>query len=454
MTINLTNWASGLTLEFGSASASEGPAPQAQPGTIGYGQPMRVSAVNRSGGCVGRFSLMGNLVTLGVSYYHPSGPGSTTVTFDATTGYITGANALTFPGHDSVAALNFYRAINANNRAWVVPLGLLDSPARNNCQDFVNSLFGENTRNAAVVTGAYENAAPDGYVEPADFTGDQMQAFAAQWAQQWINGGTNPACPPQDAALIAMLARYVSSAASNGPLTMWVPQIKWQAGTNPSVFALNGYRAYPFSNGNSWNAASVTAFVNLLAAGAHFVAISAIADLPAGVEMKAFDDFFAASGLPTRHDPGNSHYATVTNITGTYYLDVSADFAPENCGLILAFLAGRTVNNPLAGPGTYNTFVQLEGWQAGTQRHGIDYDTFKQTLWNISTFGACPYSEKRATTVFLAPQGWTPQLYQTTRMMPYVGAYGNSNGTPQAWLNTDVVTIPPDAPPLPSRYIG
>ena len=454
MTLNLTNRASGLTLAFGNAAASEGSVPQAQPGAIGASQSMSVSSLNRSGGCTGQFSLAGGGVNFGVSYDHPSGPGSTTVNVDASTGYLAGANATTFPGHDSVANLNLYRAINANNRAWVVPLELLDSPPLNNCQDFVNRLFGTGTRDVAVVTTAYGNGAPNGYIEPADFTGGQLSRFAAQWTRQWLDGGSHPECPQQDAALIGMLANYMTSAASNGPLTMWVPQLGYQAGSNPSVFGLEGYTAFPFHDGSQWNAASVAAFTNLLAAGAHFVAISATDDLPANVSMTAFDQFFAAAKLPTRHDIGNSHYASVTNITGTYYLDISDDFAPENCALLLAFLAGRTVNDPFASRGTYNTFIQLEGWQAGSTRHNIDYDTYKQTLWNISTFGSCPYSEKRATTIFLAPQGWTPQVYQVTRMMPYVGAYANSNGTPQAWLNTALVDIPADAPALPSRYIG
>jgi hypothetical protein len=236
---------------------------------------------------------------------------------------------------------------------------------------------------------------------------------------------------------------------------MWVPQIAWQAGSDPAVFSLTGYRAFPFvdAQGN-WNAATLSAFLTLLAAGSHLVAISATSDLPAGVTMQAFDSFMGASGLATSTDIGNSHYASVVNTTGRYYLSVGNDFAPANCGLILSFLYGRTVNNLLAGAGTYNTFIQLEGWQAGGSRHNADYATYQQTLWNISTYGASAYSEKRATSIFLAPAGWTPQVYQTTRMMPYVGAYAQSNGTPQGWLNTSLVTIPADAPPLPSRYVG
>ncbi|CAE6703322.1 hypothetical protein R75461_06292 [Paraburkholderia nemoris] len=91
---------------------------------------------------------------------------------------------------------------------------------------------------------------------------------------------------------------------------------------------------------------------------------------------------------------------------------------------------------------------------AGSPRNYRWRFLYQQTLWNISTYGASAYSEKRATSIFLAPAGWTPQVYQTTLMMPYVGAYANSNGTPQSWLNTSLVTIPPGAPPLPSRYVA
>jgi hypothetical protein len=169
--------------------------------------------------------------------------------------------------------------------------------------------------------------------------------------------------------------------------------------------------------------------------------------------MQAFDSYIGASGIATSIDIGNSHYASLVNTTGRYYLSVGGDFAPEQCGLILSFLYGRTVNNLLAGAGAYNTFIQLEGWPAGGDRHNADYATYQQMLWNISTYGASAYSEKRATSIFLAPPGWTPQVYQTTRMMPYVGAYAQSNGSPQGWLNTALVTIPASAPPLPARYV-
>ncbi|WP_111934294.1 hypothetical protein [Paraburkholderia bryophila] len=455
MTINLTNWIPDLALGYGSAASQSGSVPQASTAQIAVGQATTVSASNSLGDCTGSFSLTGSDASFAVSYVHPFGSSPTTVAVAPSAGYVSGANAATFPGHDSVANVNLYRGVATSNGAWVAPLALLGTPPRNNAQDFANSMFGNGIRGAAAIQSAYQDTGASGYVPPADFTGGQLAGFVAQWVQRWLNGASYTTLPSTDAQLIDCLSRYVNSAASNGPLTMWVPQIAYQSGSNPAVFNLTGYQPFAFTDvSGNWNAASLSAFLTLLAAGSHFVAISATNDLPAGVSMQAFDTYLGASGLTTSVDIGNSHYTSLLNTTGKYYLSVGSDFAPENCGLILSFLYGRTVNNLLAGSGTYNTFIQLEGWQAGGSRHNADYDTYQQTLWNISTYGASAYSEKRATSIFLAPAGWTPQVYQTTLMMPYVGAYANSNGTPQSWLNTSLVTIPAGAPALPSRYVS
>ncbi|WP_431227107.1 hypothetical protein [Burkholderia contaminans] len=455
ITINVVNAIPSTTLAYGNAASRSGSLPQASQTQVATGQSTAVSASNSWGDCTGSFSLAGGDASFAVSYTHPFGSQPTTVSVTPSAGYVSGADAATFPGHDSVANLTLYRGVATANGAWVVPLAQLATPPANNCQDFANSMFGSNVRTAAAIQSAYQSTGPLGYVPPADFTGGQLAGFVAQWVQRWQSGAAYGVLPAADAQLVDALKQYVSSASNAGPLTMWVPQIAWQAGSDPAVFALTGYRAFPFvdAQGN-WNASTLSAFLTLLAAGSHIVAISATNDLPAGVTMQAFDSFMGASGLTTSTDIGNSHYASVLNTTGRYYLSVGSDFAPANCGLILSFLYGRTVNNLLAGAGAYNTFIQLEGWQAGGSRHNADYATYQQTLWNISTYGASAYSEKRATSIFLAPAGWTPQVYQTTRMMPYVGAYAQSNGSPQGWLNTSLVTIPADAPALPSRYVS
>ncbi|MDI9654524.1 hypothetical protein QM306_40740, partial [Burkholderia cenocepacia] len=83
----------------------------------------------------------------------------------------------------------------------------------------------------------------------------------------------------------------------------------------------------------------------------------------------------------------------------------------------------------LAGAGTYNTFIQLEGWQAGGSRHNADYATYQQTLWNISTYGVSAYSEKRATSIFLASAGIvTSDVFSQPCGVPFDCAYAPTYG--------------------------
>lgn len=450
MTIHLAN-RTDMPLLFGDAGASSGPVPTAVPTMVQPGQSMTVSAHNPSGGCDGHFRVAGAGMGFDITYRHPLGAGATTVAMTAAPGYLAIADATTFPGHDAVAAVGLYRGITSGS-GWVAPLELLDNPPRDNAQDFVNSVYGPGVRDGAIIHAAYGHPSPDGYVQPADFTGGQLAGLAGLLSTQWLSG--TGACPAVDAALLRWLAGYVRTASPAGALTMWVPQMRHVDATSPSVFSLSGYRRFDFVDGQDWDAATVSAFCNLLVAGAHFVAVCADRDLPSGVPVLPLDRSMDASGLPTRHDPGNSHYATLLNVTGTYVQPADGDFAGRGSGLLQAMLVGRTVNDMLASPGSYNNFLQLEGWPAISSRHNADYIAHQRTAWNISTFGASPYSEKRATTVFLAPPGWEPTLYQTTLMMPYVGAYAVAEGVPQSWLDTSLAKVPSTAPPLPARFIG
>lgn len=461
MTINLANRVEGESLAFADARASAGSVPSASSAAIGFGQQAAVYAAN-NGSCIGSFSLAGQGASFALSYSHPIGPGDTTVTVVPAAGYVAGADAATFPGHDSVANLNLYRGVKTASGAWVAPLELLSSPPRNNCQDLVNSLFAKPVRSAVVVRAANAPMDAQGLVPGADFSGGQVARLIQPWVAWWVSGGGLPdglpgALTRADAALLAALRGYVEKAASTGPMVLWVPQLRWLPGAQPAqpaAYRLEGYRAWHFTDGQgAWQPDAAAVFLALLLQGAHLVAIHADADLPAGASVQAFDDWFAATGLPRRKSIGNSHYAGVVNTTGRYYLEVAQNFAPRDCGLLLAFLYGRTVNSELIGRGSYNTFMQLEGWQAGADRHNADYGIHVDTLWNISTFGASVYSEKRAGSVFLAPPLWQPQVYQTTRMMPYVGAYAVSEGQAQPWLHTELVAIADDEPALPARYL-
>ncbi|HEY0201020.1 MAG TPA: hypothetical protein VGC24_04950 [Burkholderiaceae bacterium] len=456
ITINLANRLPDLALAFSQPVSHKGSLPQTLTNTLPSAGQAAVIATNNNGDCTGSFRLANGEAWFDASYTHPYGPGDTTVSMKAAPGYLTGANATTFPGHHSMAHINLYQGVRNAGDAWVVPLGLLDSAPWNNSQDFVNSLFAPNVRNTAPIHAAYGNTdAATGLAPLADFTGGQLSGFTARWQAHWLEAVSDYALPLADAKLLDLLKSYVDSAASSGPLTMWVPQLRYLPDTTPAAYELQGYRRFPFrSDTNAWATESVGAFLTLLAAGAHFVAICANHDMPDDTTtVQAFDHFLSNSGLSTKYDIGNSHYTLVLNTTGHYYLGIDGNFAPENCGLLLALLNGRTVNNTLLNQGDYNSFIQLEGWQAGSSRHNADYVIHEQTLWNISTFGASVYSEKRATSVFLAPAGWVPQIYQTTRMMPYLGAYAVSTSEPQSWLRHDLVSIPADAPPLPARYV-
>jgi len=121
---------------------------------------------------------------------------------------------------------------------------------------------------------------------------------------------------------------------------------------------------------------------------------------------------------------------------------------------------------PTFDPRRINTFFQLEGWPAtnslgaGTLevitnrvsslvtrggaptelgRHNIDYKVHASTVWNLSTFGASPHTEKRASTIFLAPLDWNPKPSEETLMMNYVGL-------DTKWMAKELIRVADDAP--------
>lgn len=481
MDVEVTNW-SGVTLTFQDVQSTEGDKCTANMQSVGNGGTLTTHAYNNNmfyGGNEGTFVLSNNAnVSYNIYYTHPQTTGATYVQLNSLpSGYtlapscIAGLGQATYSGNPVTATMNLYQGVSVPSDTatpgYAVPLA--DNPYKqaNNCQDFANSMFGPNMRASALVTNAFNQTTTP--FTPADFSG-QLSTLVDTLYSGWVNGAGT------DWPILQCLANYIAPGNGQPIMQMWVPVISYQGG-DPSVYELTGYQAFSLASysGSSvtWNAANLKSFLTLLAGGAHFVAISADPDFTnqgiADYSSRPLYTHFSQWGITQREDFANSHYkgSLTYNNTGLYYLNITDEWAPQNCGLILSLLFGSTVNGSRNPPtGQYNTFMQLEGWPAsgatGGDRHSTDYDNYKQTLWNISTYGAAPYSEKRATTVFLAPQAsttggqqWTPQVYQTTRMMPYVGAYATGsypNGSPQGWLNTDVVTIPPTAPTLPAGY--
>ena len=323
-------------------------------------------------------------------------------------------------------------------------------------------------------------------VRYADFTGGQIATLVNMWAGYWMTADAAK-CPVPDARLIDVLKGFLAQ--TDTPPTLWIPQISYVGFMNPATqapatsgaaqFTLEGYGALNFYlpvtdavPKGSWDPASVTAFLTLLASGGHMVSICASQDN--GGSYAGHCDFYAyfkgRNDIVYHEDQGCSHYAPslAFNSSGSYYIQITSDDTPEQVvydpaepatwlGTLVAFMTGKTSQYAADGSGDYNAFFQLEGWQAhfggtgggvkGGKRHNGDYQAYDDSLWNISTFGCSPYSEKRATTVFLAPAGWVPEVTTITCMMPYVGARATSDGKAQHWVSTYLVALPADATP-------
>lgn len=460
------------TLYFLNPTSTEGPVATASVTSFVPGQEMWVTATNTAtfyAGNEGTFTIANASGSLSYTfaYTHPQGSGTSNITQQSgTPGALAGFNKDEFTGDPIFAEVRLYQgvAVPGVDGAYAVPLSY--NSAGNN-QNFLNSLFGPNMRSPTLVTAAASQTTTP--YTPADYTAGQLDAVVDALYAVWMGSISGNAA---DAAIITFLKGFLGPTDAP-PMNIWIPAITYKGGS-PVIYELTGYDGGPMmstnsqGNGVDWNPDKVRTFLKLLVGGAHFVCISADDDFTNQSLTNPGRDLYAAfkdSGLSQRDDLGCSHYKSVLNDTGVYYLSyITTDFAPMDCGLLVSLLFGCTVNDSDAATGTYNTFMQLEGWPAhglrGGTRHMADYDASTDSLWNISTFGATPYSEKRATTVFLAPGAapghgqWLPRLYQTTRMMPYVGAYatGNPPGSPQGWLNTDVVQIPSGTAALPSKY--
>lgn len=264
--------------------------------------------------------------------------------------------------------------------------------------------------------------------------------WSAYYGDEAVMADVAPMTHRLDNELMAFLQEYVNSF----KLWMYVPTLAdaGRQGSSP-VYCLQGYEPYPLFGPAEEASSAVQRFLKLLAAGAHFVFIHAEDDLP-GVKTRP-ESFFDAFTLDTSWATFHSHYrskASPRNLkTAKIYPDiVSGDTTPKDCPFVLALLFGRTAGD-LWGT-NYNTFLQLEGWPASgvySRRHMADYNAHMQSKWNISTYGACPYSEKRGATVFLAPSTWVPIRDRATIMAPYRGA-----STRQGWLETNLITLPED----------
>ena len=228
-----------------------------------------------------------------------------------------------------------------------------------------------------------------------------------------------------DIDLIAALARYVQG----NNMSLFVPDIVNAGLANGiPVNTIQGYDSRVLDATLVANTPRIRHLLMLLATGAHIVVLTDPDDVGPNVIppfWEQFQDDADVKGVPLRVAGPldtyagtaymHSHYSGaggLTNIGAAYAYPntVTSTGTPTLCPFVCSLLAGCTSHN------NENTFFQLEGWP-GTLitcfglfgAHSQDFAAHNATKWNISTYGASPYSEKRGTTVFLAPAAWVPQ---------------------------------------------
>jgi hypothetical protein len=333
-------------------------------------------------------------------------------------------------------------AISPQEDAGITPFVPINSDY-GNIAAFINSLFDADVRTLDAIKSV---------IEAGQFLGSfssENDKILAVWKAAWQAAQGDPHnavdlrhCPASDKDLFEFLSAYVGD---NG-LALFVPALRYLglSDDGPPIYELSAYQGHDFKqDGERWNYETVEKFLKLLMAGAHIVVVHAPRDLPPGVSVAPLWKIFRGDDelVPSeKRDIANSHYTHEINIWGEYYPKVEKGTAPGHSPFVLSLLVCPSVSDVEGEPDIYNTFIQLEGWEAvllDPRRHMADYESHEKTLWNISTFGFCAYSEKRATAVFLAPPSWDPQIASNTFMPPYVGAESR-----QDWLETHVVRLP------------
>lgn len=345
----------------------------------------------------------------------------------------------------------------------VIPLQVdsNDSEKFSNITAYVNSLFTSDVRRESVITSAMTSGETHVRYTDENSASLVLGSWLAEW--QHCQGDTDhpgydhdahKRCPATDAKLIAFLADYIKQHGllmAKPDLTPTSSYITDGEGNQLRVYRTTGWQVKHFITDGKWNYGeianndpvqysagsdaddTVVSFLNWLMLGAHFVVPSENGDQKNNDGFQGFKDALSTSSLVTRAT-ATSHYAKVMNTSCINYLDIEEDAEPSYEPLIASFVAGPT--NDFGS----NSFFQLEGWPLKYNptggRHNADYAAYGNTLWNISTYGSCPYSEKRSTPIFIAKSQFDLTMHTDTMMPHYDGA-----GSHQSWMHTNLLTV-------------
>lgn len=341
---------------------------------------------------------------------------------------------------------------------------------------FVNSLFSGSVRDGTQNGILPAMQAGDLYFPYADSTsmGIMLNAWLASFqcnANAVYSASAYAQCPATDDLFIKMLVGYIS----DNQLTYCRPQLSLnslQEGTGLPIYNNPGYVRLAFTSDGSWNFGSfdaagninssgpstVALFLRDLLFGAHIVAVCSSKDRNGGNTVSGLKATLEAQ-LPTQTDLYNSHYTQSINgvASGDYYAPIGAPL-PTNLISNVETMASSSppgaepllfsalVGNTSSGMTSPNNFLQVEGWPAqnwltpvGGTRHNADYQTNNSTYWNISTYGACAYSEKRSTPLFLANSDFDLTCHADTGMPYYYGA--NQGNVGDSWMHPDLIVL-------------
>jgi hypothetical protein len=335
-----------------------------------------------------------------------------------------------------------------------------DSEKFSNITAYMNSLFAPDVRPESVITSAMTSGATHAWYSDQNSAALILRSWLAQW--QYHEGDTShpgydhdahKRCPSTDATLIGFLADYIKQHGlilAKPDVSATSSYVTDDDGNQLRVYSTTGWKVKHFINSDgTWNYGEVTSndplqygdgsdqddtvvsFLHWLMLGAHFVVPSENSDQKNGNGFTSFKDAFLDANLTARRTV-TSHYASVTNTSCLNYLDIEEDAEPSYEPLIASFVLGFTTFSD------GNTFFQLEGWPLAYipvgGRHNADYQAYKNTLWNISTFGSCLYSERRSTPIFIAKTQFDLTMHTDTMMPHYDGA-----GSHQGWMHTNLL---------------
>jgi len=310
-----------------------------------------------------------------------------------------------------------------------------------NIPDFIYSLFNKDIRSVAnVLSASLKGGLTYSFTDPVS-----RYLVLSTWLAAWKKAGNKLAGESGDLPnaahickadqdIMNFLAKYVYE----NNLSLYVPQLSYSSQSAAEetqdrvYYSTTGYKKMKLRGDNaafdygSFNAAtgapvsgSVAWLLWYLFHGAHFVVVCA-KDNGADCTDNFRTAFTSALKGETVVCPLNSHYGGHL-ISDVYFLDVDNN-VPDPPSFILSLLIGSTTTPESNG------FMQLEGWQSqifnaeGFSRHKFDYETHGKTLWNVSMFGACAFSEKRSTPLFLAQTSFDLTIDRVTHMPLYDGA--------------------------------